>query len=73
MAARLLPMLAALAFGPALGCVGVSPVQVPVPTPNPVPAPRLPPTLDCALGIFSAADGVGELPSQSVSRDVSAT
>ena len=44
MAARPISVLAALALGLALGCVGVSPVQVPVPTPNPVPAPRLPPT-----------------------------
>lgn len=67
MAARLIPVLAALALGLAPGCGGVVPVQVPVPTPNPVPAPRLPPTLDCALDIFGAATGVGELPGRSVS------
>lgn len=67
MAARLIPVLAALALGLALGCGGVSPVQVPVPTPNPVPAPRLPPTSPSVLGIFGAATGVGGLPDRSVS------
>jgi len=66
MAARLIPVLAAPVLGLALGCVGVSPVQVPVPTPNPVPAPRLPPTSPSVLDTFGAAAGVGDLPDRSV-------
>jgi len=71
MAARLIPVVAALALGLALGCGGVSPVQVPVPTPNPVPAPRLPPTSPSVLDIFGAATGVGDLPARSVSSRAS--
>ena len=67
MVARRIPALAALVLGLAVGCVGVSPVQVPVPTPNPVPAPRLPPTSPSVLDIFGAATGVGDLPDWSVS------